>query len=76
MKFVKCSKKYWEFIRTLRNDKRVSDGFIQSTYITKEMQVEYMKKYSSYYYVVLINNTRTGYIGVINDDIRECTHRD
>ena len=76
MKFVKCNKEYWEFIRTLRNDKRVSDGFIQSTYITKEMQVEYMKKYSSYYYVVLIDNTPTGYIGVINDDIRVCTHPD
>ena len=31
-----CKSKYWEFIRDLRNDKRVLDGFINSTYITKK----------------------------------------
>ena len=44
MELVKCTEQYWEFIRTLRNDKRVLDGFIKSTYITKEMQLNYMKK--------------------------------
>ena len=45
MELVDCIEKYWEFIRILRNDKRVLDGFIESTYITKEMQLSYMKKY-------------------------------
>ena len=25
-----CKKEYWEFVRTLRNDERVLDGFIKS----------------------------------------------
>ncbi len=74
MELVDCIEKYWEFIRILRNDKRVLDGFIESTYITKEMQLSYMKKYSQFYRVALINNQPCGYIGVINDDIRICTH--
>ena len=74
MELVDCIEKYWEFIRILRNDKRVLDGFIESTYITKEMQLSYMKKYSQFYRVALINNQHCGYIGVINDDIRICTH--
>lgn len=76
MEFVNATIEYWEFIRTLRNDKRVLDGFIQSTHITEEMQSEYMKKYLSCYYITLINDTPAGYVGVIDDDIRICTHPD
>ena len=74
MELVKCTEQYWEFIRTLRNDKRVLDGFIKSTYITKEMQLNYMKKNNKYFHVALINQTPVGYVGVIEDDIRVCTH--
>ena len=76
MELVNCTEKYWEFVRVLRNDKRVLDGFIKSTYITKEIQLSYMKKYSQFYRVTLINNQPCGYIGVIDGDIRICTHPD
>ena len=71
-----CKKEYWEFVRTLRNDRRVLDGFIESTYITEQMQIRYMNNHSQFYRIALINNTPAGYVGVINDDIRVCTHPD
>jgi len=60
----------------LRNDKRVLDGFIKSTHITTEMQINYMNTHSQYYRVAVINNIPAGYVGVIEDDIRICTHPD
>ena len=45
MELIECTKEYWEFIRVLRNDKRVQVGFIKSDYITPEMQINYMKKH-------------------------------
>ena len=74
MELVNCTKEYWEFIRVLRNDKRVLDGFIKSTHITKTMQLNYMKNHQQFYRVALINNQPCGYVGVIEDDIRICTH--
>lgn len=71
-----CKKEYWEFVRTLRNDKRVLDGFIESIHITKEMQKNYMNDYSQFYRITLVNGKPAGYIGVIEDDIRVCTHPD
>ena len=67
---------YHEFIRQLRNDPRVVDGFIQSSYITIEQQKEYMKKYSHCFFVCLIDEELAGYVGVINEDIRVATHPD
>tara|TARA_R110002020_G_scaffold345738_1_gene559658 strand:+ start:3136 stop:3519 length:384 start_codon:yes stop_codon:yes gene_type:complete len=74
MELKECTKKYWEFIRVLRNDKRVLDGFIQSTYITEKMQETYMLNNSQFYRVALLNNQPCGYVGVIKNDIRICTH--
>ena len=76
MELVNCTKEYWEFVRVLRNDKRVLDGFIKSTHITKTMQLNYMKNLQQFYHVALINNQPCGYVGVIEDDIRICTHPD
>lgn len=76
MKLVDCNNEYWEFIRVLRNDKRVLDGFIKSTYITQEMQEKYMQNHSKFYRVALLDNQPCGYVGVIEDDIRICTHPD
>lgn len=76
MKLVLCVEKYWEFVRTLRNDERVSDGFIEMINITPEMQKVYMSKYSEYYRIALVNDIPAGYVGVIEDDIRICTHPD
>lgn len=71
-----CNKRYWEFVRTLRNDKRVLDGFIESTYITEEMQENYMNNHSQYYRIALVGGKPAGYVGVVEDDIRVCTHPD
>lgn len=76
LKLVECDKIYWEFVRNLRLDNRVIDGFINTEYITKEMQEKYMKKNSDFYRVSLFNNMPAGYVGVIDDDIRVCTHPD
>lgn len=76
MILVDCDELYWEFVRALRNDKRVADGFIEFNSITKEQQISYMIKYSNNYRIALFNDKPAGYIGVINDDIRICTHPD
>mgnify|MGYP003624453833 FL=1 len=75
-KLVDCNKEYWEFVRNLRNDERVLEGFINTTHITPEMQENYMKKYSECYWITLFDNQPSGFIGVIEDDIRVCTHPD
>ena len=74
MELVDCTKKYWEFVRNLRNDERVKDGFIKSTYITEDMQEAYMTTHYKYYRIALFDNAPVGYIGVIEDDIRICVH--
>jgi RimJ/RimL family protein N-acetyltransferase len=70
---VDCTSNYWEFVRSLRTDERVIDGFIQSSGISKEQQEEYMKKYSSFYKIALIEEDPVGFIGSIDGDIRVCT---
>jgi len=76
MVIVNCSKEYWEFVRKLRLDPRVAGGFIKTTQITPEQQISYMNEYSSCYRICLVNGEPAGYVGVINDDIRVCTHPD
>jgi len=71
---VNCSKEYWDFVRCLRNDQRVNDGFIEKTVITPQMQDIYMNKYSNCYRIALANGIAAGYVGVLDDDIRVCTH--
>ena len=76
MELINCTPQYWEFVRTLRNDERVLDGFIKSVYITEEMQIKYMKNHSEYYRIAKVDGKPAGYVGVIDDDIRVCTHPD
>ena len=46
LKFIKNEIKYYEFIRKLRNDSRVQEGFVETLpQITKEQQIKYMKTY-------------------------------
>ena len=73
LQLKKNSKKYWEFIRILRSDKRVQSGFIKKSTITIKEQETYMKKYNNHYYVCLYNDIPCGFIGEINGDIRLCT---
>jgi len=76
MELVNCTKKYWEFVRELRMDERVIDGFIKTTHITSDMQEAYMTTHDKYYRIALVDGEPAGYIGVIEDDIRVCTHPD
>lgn len=76
MELVECSPQYWEFVRVLRNDERVLDGFIKSVHITEEMQQSYMSNHSQFYRIALVDGKPAGYVGVIDDDIRVCTHPD
>ncbi|MBH83839.1 MAG: hypothetical protein CMP70_04105 [Flavobacteriales bacterium] len=82
MELVNCTENYWEFVRKLRMDPRVEKGFVEKKKITKQMQKDYMKKYSNFYRIALVDKTNkkeivkepAGFIGVINNDIRICTH--
>jgi hypothetical protein len=56
MKLVKCTQEYWEFVRELRTNPKVVDGFIQNIEITPEQQKQYMKKYSDCYRIALLKN--------------------
>jgi RimJ/RimL family protein N-acetyltransferase len=76
LKLVKNEKKYYEFIRILRNDPENQKGFLEKVNITTEQQINYMEKYNDYYFVCVLGDTPIGYIGVIDDDIRICTDND
>ena len=76
VKFESCKAIYWEFVRMLRQDTRVKDGFINNTYINQQDQINYMTKFGKFYYIALIDDIPVGYVGVINEDIRVCTHPD
>mgnify|MGYP006268378715 CR=1 FL=1 len=76
MRFVKCTSDYWEFVRQLRNDSRVQDGFIERANITQEQQTAYMSNNAHHYRIALVDNQPAGYVGVIDNDIRICTHPD
>ena len=67
---------YHDFIRILRSDSRVQDGFIEIVNITKEQQDKYMKKYNDNYIVALYDGEPAGFAGSIEDDIRVCVHPD
>lgn len=76
LRLVSCEINYWEFVRLLRQDERVKDGFIRNISIDKEQQKVYMYKYHQFYKIALVENNPAGYVGVIDDDIRVCTHPD
>ena len=76
-KFVKNKKKYWNFIRELRNDSRVQNGFVDELpKVTEEQQSEYMKKYNDIFYVCVEGDLPVGYIRHLDGDIGVCTHPD
>ena len=67
MELVNCTEKYWEFVRKLRMDSRVEEGFVEKNKITKKMQIEYMKKNSIFYRVAVVE--------VINEKEKKKTSR-
>tara|TARA_R110002110_G_scaffold296180_2_gene510408 strand:+ start:857 stop:1234 length:378 start_codon:yes stop_codon:yes gene_type:complete len=76
LKFVPVSSEYYNFIRCLRNDEVVSEGFIEKVHITEDMQQEYMGRHKNDYFLCMYDGEPAGYVGVINDDVRVCTHPD
>ena len=76
MELVRCKTQYWEFVRQLRMDERVIDGFLETQPITEEQQNKYMIGNAQYYRICLVDGKPAGYVGVIEDDIRVCTHPD
>jgi GNAT superfamily N-acetyltransferase len=76
MELVRCTTKYWEFVRQLRMDGRVIGGFLETTVITEEQQNKYMIGNAHNYRIALVDGKPAGYVGVIEDDIRVCTHPD
>ena len=74
MRLVENNPKYWEFIRNLRNDRRVKTGFIQQKYITKDEHINFMDTYNDN--ICLIEEVPAGYVGQIEGDIRVATHPD
>jgi|SaaInlV_100m_DNA_2_1039680.scaffolds.fasta_scaffold05057_5 GNAT superfamily N-acetyltransferase len=73
MVIVNCVEEYWEFVRCLRNDPLVQDGFIQNNVISSEDQKVYMERHWHSYFIGLIDNQPVGYVGCIDGDIRVCT---
>lgn len=76
MELVRCKTQYWEFVRQLRMDERVIDGFLETIPITEEQQTKYMMSNAQNYRICLVDGKPAGYVGVIEDDIRVCTHPD
>ena len=74
MELVNCTEEFWEFVRELRMDDSVISGFLETKPITKEQQKNYMKNHSDNYRIALIDKVPVGYVGVIENDIRVCTH--
>jgi GNAT superfamily N-acetyltransferase len=75
LKIVKNEEKYYEFIRELRTHEDNISGFLEKVNITPEQQKKYMEKHKDNYYICLNdNNEPVGWVGVVEDDIRVCTH--
>lgn len=70
---VECEEKYFEFIRELRTHPDNISGFINQSIITESEQKKYMEKYKSNYFVCLCDGIPSGFVGVIDDDIRVAT---
>jgi RimJ/RimL family protein N-acetyltransferase len=71
-----CTEEYWEFVRVLRTDPRVLDGFVQQSDITPEQQRKYMQAHWHEYFIALVNGKPAGFVGSVDGDIRVCTHPD
>jgi len=75
-KLINCTQEFWEFVRVLRMDERVIGGFLETQPITEEQQTKYMINNAYNYRICLVDEIPAGYVGVIEDDIRICTHPD
>ena len=76
MELVAVKPEYYDFVREMRTHPENSPGFIEQVEITREQQEQYMQRYAKNYYICLLYNEPVGYVGVIDNDIRICTHPD
>lgn len=51
-------------------------GFLTEDYISPSDQRKYMDKNADKYFIAMLDGSAAGYIGVLDDDIRVCTHPD
>ena len=71
LKLVENKPEYWDFIRVVRNDPVIQEGFVEVVDITPAQQASYMTFYNDNYWVCLNwDGQPIGYIGEIEDDIR------
>jgi ribosomal protein S18 acetylase RimI-like enzyme len=77
LRIVPCSEPYWEFVRQLRTDPRTCQGFVQQVSITPAQQSSYMRQHAHCYLIALgPAGTPLGFVGVVDNDLRLCTHPD
>lgn len=73
IEFKPCLPEYWEFVRLLRNNPNVQDGFIESANISFEQQQAFMEKNSKWYTIAAQGGEPKGYIGLIGPSRTEIT---
>ena len=72
-KLVNCSLDYWGFVRSLRNDPRNAQGFIQQVQITPDQQTAYMMDHHQDYKICVTDaDEPVGFVGDIDGDLRVC----
>jgi L-amino acid N-acyltransferase YncA len=76
MTLQKLTPEYFEFVRNLRNDDDIKQGFINQEMITKEDHAVYMKINAKYYWIAFLHNEPAGYVGVVENDIRIAVSQD
>lgn len=70
MKLVENKIRYWEFIRSLRNEQVVREGFVQQGHISRWRHFRFMLKNGRHYYICLQADNPIGFVGQIDGDIR------
>jgi GNAT superfamily N-acetyltransferase len=76
MELIAITEEYYEFVREMRMHPENVAAFSEIANITPEDQIEYMEKHGDNYFVALLYGEPVGYVGVIDNDIRICTHPD
>jgi len=79
LRLVENEPHYWEFVRNLRNNSQVKQGFVQQDHITELEHIAYMQVHHKGYYICLADDRPAGFVGaagVANNDIRVATHPD
>jgi len=80
VELIDCTELAWDFILRLRNEN--SSNFIDQHEITKEEHYAFMEKYGKNYFIFYrtCNGCKcgacycpSGFIGIVNNDIRLCT---